>query len=470
MSNLSLTQKWLSKEAARYSSKDIVYADIDAALAAYPMLRPKTDIYTYDDGRVKTLLCIHGLLSITFRGSIYNIPIACWITFDYPREPPITYVVPTNDMLVKAGKNVEVSGRCQIEYIKLWERKKEGCNVRALLEAMQSIFSGEPPLYARPRISTPERPPPISGSGPPPRPPPPIPINPASRDTMNQSNPPPSSVQCIPHQRTGSVHSTSPPPSSPLSRSHSDPRVQRWSVPLPLPAPFASPPPPPSLSGPPPPPPPPPPPLQPAIQPPIRDLLGEDDIEPIPGPSNASPPSTAPPRPPNPELLRLHAQIHQKLTEGYASLSAALAQDAERLRVTQADLLSGEPAIRDEMARLEAVRDVCLTVAMRTRSFIETAEANIAEMKRKGEPEVDELVCSTTIVYNQLIDLVAEDNAIEDAIYHLHRALNAGRIDLDRFIKATRELAAEQFMKRALIEKIETAIPMGTTLAWWSLS
>lgn len=37
--------------------------------------------------------------------------------------------------------------------------------------------------------------------------------------------------------------------------------------------------------------------------------------------------------------------------------------------------------------------------------------------------------------YLRLIDLVAEDNAIEDAIYHLHRALNAGRIDLDRFIK-----------------------------------
>jgi ESCRT-I complex subunit TSG101 len=46
MSNLSLTQKWLSKEATRYSSKDIVYADIDAALTAYPMLRPKTDIYS----------------------------------------------------------------------------------------------------------------------------------------------------------------------------------------------------------------------------------------------------------------------------------------------------------------------------------------------------------------------------------------------------------------------------------------
>lgn len=37
----------------------------------------------------------------------------------------------------------------------------------------------------------------------------------------------------------------------------------------------------------------------------------------------------------------------------------------------------------------------------------------------------------------RLIDLVAEDNAIEDTIYHLARALDAERIDLDRFLKAS---------------------------------
>lgn len=40
--------------------------------------------------------------------------------------------------------------------------------------------------------------------------------------------------------------------------------------------------------------------------------------------------------------------------------------------------------------------------------------------------------------FYRLVDLVAEDNAIEDTMYHLHRALNAGRIDLDRFIKVSR--------------------------------
>ena len=39
---------------------------------------------------------------------------------------------------------------------------------------------------------------------------------------------------------------------------------------------------------------------------------------------------------------------------------------------------------------------------------------------------------------DRLIDLVAEDNAIEDTIYHLARALDAERIDLDRFLKVSR--------------------------------
>lgn len=41
------------------------------------------------------------------------------------------------------------------------------------------------------------------------------------------------------------------------------------------------------------------------------------------------------------------------------------------------------------------------------------------------------------LAFFRLINLVAEDNAIEDTVYHLHRALNAGRIDLDRFLRVS---------------------------------
>lgn len=114
-------------------------------------------------------------------------------------------------------------------------------------------------------------------------------------------------------------------------------------------------------------------------------------------------PVHAPPRPPNPELLQLHAQIQEKLASEFASLSQAMALDAERLRAHQADLLTGEPAIRDEMARLEAVRDVCRGVSGRLRNVVSQGEANINDLRNKGDPPVDELLCSTTIVHNQCV-------------------------------------------------------------------
>lgn len=80
--------------------------------------------------------------------------------------------------------------------------------------------------------------------------------------------------------------------------------------------------------------------------------------------------------------------------------------EADRLRAQQADLLAGEPVIRDEMARLEAVRDVCRNVSARLRSTVEQAERNLADLRRKGDPEVDELVCSTSIVHNQQVSVL----------------------------------------------------------------
>lgn len=44
--NLTLTQKWLRGAASPYQQEDRVYLDVDAVLATYPTLRPKTDVYS----------------------------------------------------------------------------------------------------------------------------------------------------------------------------------------------------------------------------------------------------------------------------------------------------------------------------------------------------------------------------------------------------------------------------------------
>ncbi|KAF8503348.1 UEV-domain-containing protein [Russula emetica] len=500
-SSESLTQKWLRQNIAAYNDGNRVFADVDATLSLYPTLRPKTEVYTYDDGRTQLLLCIHGLLPIDYRQASYHIPIAIWITRQYPREPPLIFVVPTSDMLVKPSQHINVSGLCRIEYVLNWEKKYEGCDLQSLVQAMNRYFSNEPPVYSKPK---PQSGPP--GSRPsqqdvPSRPPPPVPrpsLNPppptaSPLASPSRPTPPPKPQAAI---SSAIPHTLPPPAHTPHSDSHSPIHTQYHRTPNPPPKPplppplFSSPSQPlhspdptqshnrassfgttfqsqptpsvwhgtPSIQ----PPEPIPNPQQQITTAPVHvNLLDEDttadDIRPLPV-------HVAPPRPPNPELLQLHARVHEKLRTELASVSQAMTLDGERLRAQQADLLKGVPAIRDEMGRLEAVRDVCRGVANRLREVVQTAERGVSELKRKGDPPVDELVCSTSIVHNQVVDLVAEDNAIEDTIYHLHRALNAGRIDLDRFLRTTRVLAEEQFMKRALIERIQTSLPMGVSV------
>ncbi|KAI0321637.1 UEV domain-containing protein [Amylostereum chailletii] len=483
MSNESLTLRWLRQNIASYPAQDVLYAHVAALLPAFNTLRPKTDVYTYDDGRTQLLLCIHGLLPISFRQSSYHIPIAIWVTRDYPREPPIAFVVPTSDMLIKPGRGVDVSGRCLIDYLAHWARKSEGCDLLSLVHAMRDHFSHHPPVYSKPKQQHPPQTALASGavqtstnpSGPvyAARPPPPVPPSPPpaphSRPTLPPKpiSPPllqPPSPNALAPTRYISpdppLHSTLapnpplPPPHPPLHTVHAPPPHPPWhpsphppSATAPIPARHSLPPGPPPPS---------------TLPSPYVYPAHPNPSDPVPAPSLPPPSSVpAPPRPPNPELLRLHAAAHDKLSSELASLAQVMALDADRLRAHQRDLLAGEPAIRDEMARLEAVRDVCRAVAARMRDTVHAADRNLADLKRKGDPPVDELVCAPSIVHNQLVDLVAEDNAIEDTVYHLHRALNAGRIDLDRFLRTTRVLAEEQFMKRALVEKIQAAVPMG---------
>lgn len=50
--------------------------------------------------------------------------------------------------------------------------------------------------------------------------------------------------------------------------------------------------------------------------------------------------------------------------------------------------------------------------------------------------------------------MVAEEAALEDAIYHVDSALQKRVIDMETFLALQRTTTREQFFKRALINKI----------------
>lgn len=140
-------------------------SDMDTILTEYPTLRPRTDVYStshsathaaaYNDGRSMLLLLLDGTIAVPFRGSVYNIPMHFWFPRVYPQEPPIVYVVPMRDMLLRSGAHTTPEGCVQVPYIHTWLRKPEASSLLELVRECQAAFSLEPPVMAKRPTSPP---------------------------------------------------------------------------------------------------------------------------------------------------------------------------------------------------------------------------------------------------------------------------------------------------------------------------
>jgi ESCRT-I complex subunit TSG101 len=109
----------------------------------------------------------------------------------------------------------------------------------------------------------------------------------------------------------------------------------------------------------------------------------------------------APPRPPNPELLHSHALLHAKLQQRLQYIQTSAEESNAQLNLLSEDLDRGDLAIKDEMARLEAVRDVCKVTGDELQGAVDMASQRLDELRKKEEPDFDGLLSATSLVGNQ---------------------------------------------------------------------
>ncbi|KAK6339568.1 hypothetical protein TWF718_008968 [Orbilia javanica] len=160
--------RWLSTVLApKYLSANRTYTDAATLLHHHRSLSPKTDVYTYDDGRSDLLLCIHGTLPVAFRGATYNIPVSIWVPHQYPNTPPTVMVVPGKNMAIRPTNHVDTNGRCYHPYLAYWSQNPDKSTLLDLCAQLKDVFSKEPPLYSKQ--------PPLQVHQPSPSPPPPPP-------------------------------------------------------------------------------------------------------------------------------------------------------------------------------------------------------------------------------------------------------------------------------------------------------
>jgi ESCRT-I complex subunit TSG101 len=98
-------------------------------------------------------ISLTGTIPIDYKGATYNIPVSILVPHPYPGVAPVPYVTPTPQMVLKDGhRHVMPSGQVRSPYLDAW--RPGASSLFELLTHLASLFSTDPPVYARASTST----------------------------------------------------------------------------------------------------------------------------------------------------------------------------------------------------------------------------------------------------------------------------------------------------------------------------
>ncbi|XP_057312604.1 tumor susceptibility gene 101 protein-like isoform X1 [Hydractinia symbiolongicarpus] len=395
-------------KARQYLHKTEAKKDLATVLKNHPDLHPEEDIYVQNDGTTKTYISLKGTIPVNYKGAIYNIPIQIWVLTGHPFTAPLVYVRPTSTMVIKPSKHVDQAGRVYMPFLTEWRSPKS--DTMGMISMLQLIFSQECPVYAKPP------------SGPTTRPPPP---------------------QVRPHQPGYPGHQQGP-----------GYPTQQGGMPMPgMPS---------SYGG------------YPGQQnyPTHQPTAG---VAPYPTSQAQSPyPSVSayqPPQRPAPPTNKLPERQGSVIAEEHLRASLlSTAEDKLKRRVkevfqmgkielnglqqTQIELEKGNQELNDMVRKMNDEKaNLASNISLLTQKNKEMEEA-LRKLESDSENmDIDEAVVTTAPLFNQILNLFAEENAVEDAIYYLSDALRREVIELEVFLKTVRTLSRKQFMLRATLQK-----------------
>jgi len=124
--------------------------DLSNELLREMYLSASSDSYVHSNGVKETLLKLTGTLPISYQSATYNIPVTFWMPYKFPAKPPICFVTPTKDMMIKRQhKHVDSQGMIYHSYLSNWSQHES--NLIVLATNISSVFGKDPPVFARPK-------------------------------------------------------------------------------------------------------------------------------------------------------------------------------------------------------------------------------------------------------------------------------------------------------------------------------
>lgn len=80
--------------------------------------------------------------------------------------------------------------------------------------------------------------------------------------------------------------------------------------------------------------------------------------------------------------------------------------------------------------------------------------------------DIDEVIIPTAPLYKQILNLYAEENAIEDTIFYLGEALRRGVIDLDVFLKVCLPHLLSRILELVEALSLKNTNQVGFSVGW----
>ena len=114
--------------------------------------------------------------------------------------------------------------------------------------------------------------------------------------------------------------------------------------------------------------------------------------------------------------------------------------------------------LQSELQQLQQLDAVLDTNEAILHQSIRDCTKVIEASRQMPQPNIDEVLVAPTVAAQQLWNLCADEVAIKEAMYCLQRAVGAGRVGSAEFVRLTRSLARECFLKMALARKVATGL------------
>ena len=160
--------------------------------------------------------------------------------------------------------------------------------------------------------------------------------------------------------------------------------------------------------------------------------------------------------------MSLISAIQDKVRMKIFELNSVKQVEIDSLRKVSQDLQDGERTLNGLIHEAEIEADTLqdLTAELKRKS----AQANeaINRMQHRDKADIEDAVVTPAPLYRQIMNLFAEESAIQDLLYYLSQGLQRQTISLDVFLKQVRILSRRQFMVRATMQKAreKAALPL----------